>query len=309
MLQVLALAMWSGCDGARVEQTGAPLQAAAPVVLASGQAQPENLVVDDASLYWSVAGSAAMDGAIMTVPKSGGAPVLLASGQNVPFGIAVDDSSVYWANFAAGGQGEIMKVGKRGGTPVTLAGGLDAPRGVVVDAFNVYFLTTSAVMAVSKAGGVAIPIAATGCGNALIGDETSLYWVVNCVMFPPQGIAKVSKLGGVPVFLSTEAPGALAVDATSLYFGAGSTVYALDKFFGGLPLALSSQPGGAIAVDDRFVYFTTSPGIARVLKLGGATQTLTADPNAQGLALDPHSVYWLDFGIADGELLSLAKPD
>jgi hypothetical protein len=305
-----ALLLIAGCEPPPASGTTAePITTAAhATVLASGQAQPGNLVVDDTYVYWSDAGDAAEDGSILSVPKSGGAVRTLATGQNVPFGVAADGSYVYWTNFDAGGtHGRVMKVARTGGTPTVLADNLAAPRGIFVDAFNVYFLTTSSVSVVSKYGGSVVALAPATCGSTLSGDETSLYWVENCVLFPPAGIVKVSKLGGVPVFLTTLAPGALAVDATNLYFGDGASLEALSKLFGGIAVPLAHQAAGPLAVDASYIYWVAAPAILRTPKLGGATKTLYTDANAQAIAVDAKSVYWLDFGIDDGAVLSLPK--
>jgi hypothetical protein len=130
--------------------------------------------------------------------------------------------------------------------------------------------------------------------------------VENCVLFPPSGIVKASKLGGVPVFLTSAAPGQLAVDAFDLYYDDGKLA-ALSKL-GGLPWTLAGAEGGALAVDDAYVYLVSAPGIVRVPKLGGASELVAVDPRASAIAVDSRNVYWLDFGVSDGELVALTKP-
>jgi hypothetical protein len=304
----------AGCAGAASDEAGqrvtaSSLGAGTPVVLATGQEQPGNLVVDDTRVYWSRAGNAASDGSIASVPQSGGSVTVLASGQNVPFGLAVDASNVYWTNFDAGGQeGQVVSVPKTGGKTQVLADRLTAPREIFVDALDIYFLTDASLMVLSKAGGPPLAIAPATCPNTLVGDATSLYWVENCVLFPPQGIVRVSKLGGVPLFLSTAAPGALAVDATNLYFGANQSLATINKLVGGVPWPLAEGAAGPVAVDDRYIYWIASPNLQRTAKLGGATTTIATDARAQAIAVDAHNVYWLDFGITDGAVLALPKP-
>lgn len=309
---VVALAAMLGCSAeAPIDEQETSLGGVPPTVLATGQAWPSAVAVDDTNVYWSNSGFEAEDGSIATVPKSGGAVITLATRQNVPFGIAVDGESVYWTSFAAGysGEGRVSKVAKTGGPVVTLVSGLDGPRSIYVDAFRVYFLTGNALMAVSKWGGIPVVVAPAQCGNALTGDSTSLYWVMNCVFFPPAGIQKVSKLGGVPWFISSESPGQVAIDATNVYFATWQKVATVNKILGGLSVPLSNAPGsGPIAIDTWNVYFATSPGISRVSKLGGATQAVNAEAAAQGLALDATHVYWSDQGATDGRILSLPKP-
>ena len=281
-------------------------------VLASHLAQPGSVVLDAARVYWTTAGADIGDGAIASVSKLGGTPLTLASHQRVPFGIAVDDTRVYWVNYAAGGPGgALMAVSKYGGTPVALATSDDGPRTVVVDASRAYFLTSSAVMAVSKLGGAATNVAGTQCGGGIAQDDANLYWIVNCVMFPPQGIFKVSKLGGPVVKLSDDAPGAIVVASDGItWMNPDGTVARLSKM-GGTAVRVATFPSpssNVLALDASSFYGVSASSLVKESRFGGpATPLATGAVGVGAIAVDASYVYWTSSGPADARLLRALK--
>jgi hypothetical protein len=71
------------------------LDGGTPTTLAAGLDQPQGLVVDTVSAYWTDVGA----GTVMKVPLGGGTPTTLAVRQGYPNGIAVDSASVYWTDW------------------------------------------------------------------------------------------------------------------------------------------------------------------------------------------------------------------
>jgi hypothetical protein len=269
-----------------------------PKVLASHQANPGALALDASSVYWTTFGSSASEGSIVKVSKQGDTPVTLADHQSVPFGIAVDDTQVYWANYDAGGpNGALMAVPKRGGTPKVLVATADGPRSVVVDATRAYFLTASALIAVAKHGGAPITVTPTQCGSSIAADDASLYWVVNCVMFPPQGIFKVSKAGGIAAKISDEAPNELVIASDGIYWIAtGGNVMKLPKTGGvaSIVATFASQWSAPLAVDTLGFYAGIDSNVVKRSRFfAGSTKTVASGPAPVGaLAIDGTSVYW-----------------
>jgi len=290
--------------------TGIAAATGGAVVLAGNQDQPGAIALDDSYVYFAVYGDDAAHGAIRRVAKTGGAVTTLADGEFVPGSLAVDATRVYWtANDPSQSlSGAIRAVKKTGGTPVSLASGLSSARALTSDATTLYFATDKSIVGLSKAGGVPWPIAAATCVQASASDSTTIYWTENCVLFPPQGIFAVSKLGGLPVVVSTDAPGTLGADGAFVYWVADGVVEAQPRF-GGLPLPLySSGDWGTLgALDATSLYLQVGETIARVPKSGGSATTIWKGdfaPNA--IAADGTHVYF-DGGYPTGAVYSLRR--
>jgi hypothetical protein len=76
-----------------------PIDGGPMTTIASGQAGPLWIAVDETSVYWTTTGCAygSPDGTVMKAPRTGGGtPVTLASGEEGPTALAVDETSVYW---------------------------------------------------------------------------------------------------------------------------------------------------------------------------------------------------------------------
>ncbi len=117
----------------RASLSGGPAEA-----LATEQASPYGLAVDEGNVYWVTRGSPSAPGAVMKVAVSGGAATTLATDAEQPWAIAVDVDRVYWTD---AGAGALKSVAKGGGSPETWVTGLGLPANVVVDDARV--VTTS----------------------------------------------------------------------------------------------------------------------------------------------------------------------
>lgn len=262
----------AGLDGA----TGAcrrpicPDGGCQPVVLATDLQTPYGLVIDAANAYWIDGPSASADAgagsAIMKVSLDGGVPVVLASALNNPEALAFDATNVYWTE---GGTLRIMGVPKAGGAAFQLAAASTWPYGIGIDDKNIYWTEpyTQNIQAVPIGGGPVTTAATTA-------SEPWLLAVAHDYLFysASSSIGRAPRNGGQQWILTyDDLPGALAVDATNVYFAAE---HAMD------PMGIDLEPGVTI----------------EVAAIEGSTPIILASPEFEpaGLTSDGTNLYWSD---------------
>jgi len=304
-----------------------------PVVLATQQAAPYRLALDDTSLYWTDGGLGTTNvtgGAVMKVPLSGGAPAaLLTNPPGSYFGIAVDATRVYVsiAPASAASNSYIEAIPKAGGVATALHTGPGASWfavGLTTDApangsaANVYWsdLYTAMVYSVAAAGGTAKAFAGVANAEGVTYDGGVLYFcdagTFDANYNPNYDGRVVMKLatasgGGTPLVLGGE-PIELAVDGTDVYYtDYQGSVKRVPKQ-GGAPetLAAAAYPV-AIALDANYAYWTErgapktacvgAGSIKRMPKAGGSIETLASGQTClSGIAVDTSAVYWTELG-------------
>jgi hypothetical protein len=109
--------------------------------------QPEELVADQANLYWTDCGTGdSADGDVMLLSFSGQYTKTLASGRACPIGIAIDVMWVYWVDSGLlindYRDGAVLKVPIGGGEITTLAASQPRSTSLALDTFSVYWLNT-----------------------------------------------------------------------------------------------------------------------------------------------------------------------
>ena len=170
-------AYWSQQEPAnimKVSKAGGPPTVVFPRTLA------EQLVVDDANVYWTTG-----DGtAIRVGPKTGGVSTVLARTADVPGPLCADASNLY-----VGSMSRIMKVPKAGGTPVALADaqlgaqgvGAEGVHAIAVDETNVYW--TAGDWTVNRVGidGSGRTVLASDQDDAwgIAVDARAVYWTTS----------------------------------------------------------------------------------------------------------------------------------
>jgi hypothetical protein len=134
-------------------------------------------------------------------------------------------------------------------------------------------------------------------------DAKNVYWTTWRPIDPNGTVKRAPLSGGVPVMLTTDVgPGAIAVDATSLYW-ASPQQYTITKMpiDGHSPTVMASgsdaESAFAIAVDSMNVYWTTGRGAVMQMPTGGGTPIAIASDQGfpRGIAVDATSVYFTTF--------------
>jgi hypothetical protein len=231
----------------------------------------------------------------------------LASGQGGAVAIAVDASNVYWVTPST-----VMKVPIEGGAPTTLASGQTAATAIAVNANDVYWVTYydgGAVMKVPIGGGTATTVAGGTYGEPAAYFPTDVALDANNVYWATSREVYQAPIAGGPPVLRTGirwGPGALALDATNLYYAQRDMNYgAVMKVpiggGGDAVIAENQQAPTSIAVDATSIYWTTYPGWLRKAPLaGGPPPTVIATGLSylyewlnwpDGLAIDATDLY------------------
>jgi sugar lactone lactonase YvrE len=269
-----------------------------PVTLASGLIWPFGLVVDEASVYFTLYDG---DGAVMKVPKAGGEAATLLAGLDYPDQMVMDDTHLY---FTVSGAGQVLKMSKDGGDVTTLASRQGGPSGIAADATNLYWANnfSGSLVSVSKSGGSTITL--------VIGEQipyrvaagtTDLFWSG----FPP-GLRAVPKTGGSAVQIVNGNPRTMATDGDGVYWTdtGDATVKRADQDGSDLQI-IAVLEGGAfpdgIAVDETHVYFTVGMAVMKVDKLGGTAEVIAEGQDLPAIvALDRSCVYWTNTSVFGG---------
>jgi hypothetical protein len=229
-----------------------------PEILASGQIDPDDIVVDSANVYWTDNDNKT----VQKVDKNGGAITTLASGLNYPSVPVVDSTSVYFRD------GEtIKKVGINGGAVTTLATN-QKPVQFVTDSENLYWIepASRAIKKISKNGGTVITaLICNSFPKGMAVDSEYLYWT-------EPGTESVRKMNISDSTITTIATGLkeptyIALDSSNVYIVAsfeiaikkvsknGGTVKTLALLnYGPVDFALGTTSVFWISSWDRYIY-------------------------------------------------------
>jgi hypothetical protein len=248
-----------------------------PKPVLTGQGSLSSIAIDDASVYFTVFGTAAgsyKDGAVVRVAKTGGAPTTLAQNQAKPGGIQTDATNVYWTE--SDNPGAIDRCAKTGCNlaPTALASGATQPSGTSMDGSSLYW-----------------------------GDQLS------------GRLMKVDKNAGPPTPLTSYQGTILgtAVDATNVYFAqfdkAGRIVRTSKDGTSTVVLAEPETYSESVAVDDERVYWTTTTSVWSADKTTGQKREVVDHGGSialpRSLVATGTNVFWCENG--NGRIMRLVK--
>ena len=125
---------WTSASGSVMRMF--PNPGSKPETIAKDQDKPDNVLVDDASIFWT-AGSK-----VMSMTKTTPTMKTLATSDGAIVDVAMDATHVYWVGVNASGDGVVMRAAKDGSAPAEkLASGQASPTGITVDKSAIYWAT------------------------------------------------------------------------------------------------------------------------------------------------------------------------
>jgi hypothetical protein len=299
-----------------------------PVVLASGQASPGGIALDDTNVYWMNFGTSPGfgDGALMKAKKDGSFPAQpLLPGVVSGLGLATDGVFTY---FSQPYRYSVSRFGPGGTTPIS---GGDQPGPMIMDrdAGRVFWVDqgsnfANGTMSVQTYSAGVVDTIVTEPGYyawALDVDSTHVYYstganaeggsVQSFRRVPRAGCGDASAACADTVSMG-DYPGrfGLVVDDNQVYWMASASDSILAATKSNLaPLgAIASKLGGSggvnLAVDEKYVYWTThaAQGSVRYApkdgSAGNTSGTLLVDGQTWpfGIVLDADYVYWTNRG-------------
>jgi stigma-specific protein Stig1 len=281
----------------------------APVVLASGQARPSTVVVDNGLVYWTNRGTEAadyLDGSIMVVPADGSAAAIaLASALPRPVGIAVDGGYLYWVNrgtsVAQYQDSAIWRMPLPAGPPEQLAGGLPDAGNMTISTGYLFGQTTGtpgnagmdgAIYRIPLGGG-AVQFLANGqrAPVDVAADGSYVFWVnagtfVDMTFNDDASASRANHDGGNLLTMAVQ-PGAafgagIAVSGSTMVFSVAGTpassyadghVVSQSIFGGDTPVDVAASQVGPrrLASDGSDVFWIAGSGTRGIASLRKAT--------------------------------------
>jgi hypothetical protein len=292
------------------------------VTVASGQANPDSLAVDDTGLYWANAG---LDGGAGSVARCDGSAscvveTLVGNLPN-PASVALDSKSVYWVTFVEDGgvlardkasPASVRELNTEQARPssITVSGGFAtyAWQGEGPTAGN---LRTCDVAGCSPA----FPIAQGQDYPALVAADADYVFFANVGSGGATGsVARCHQFSGcsppqdVDVIASGMRPGGLALDATSVYWTESDTGRVMRRARdvvpdGGAPaaaIATGQSAPGAMAIDAKYAYWCDEgDGTVRSARLDGSEAPVVVASGQNGpsaIAVGGGAVYFVTQG-------------
>ena len=183
--------------------------------LATGQNDVWGVAADDVNVYWT---NQAPGGSVMTAPIGGGPATPLSAAGAANSIVAVGGRVIYTGTNGASGTEGMLSIPTTGGSPTVLVppGGNTGVFALAADCTNAYYQLNDGTIGQVPVGGgtpTVLTKGSQGYGLQMAVDAESGYFIDG------QGIKAIPIGGGAVTTLATGVnPGALAVDATRVYW-------------------------------------------------------------------------------------------
>jgi formylglycine-generating enzyme required for sulfatase activity len=288
-----------------------------PVIVATGQKNPQQMAVNGTHVFWANYGddTTGAGGGVMRAPIAGGAAIPVVTGEKA-WGIALDDGHAYFTSSLGGGA--LREVPLAGGSAQTVVSA-SSPGALLANATDAFWLDggTSSLKKAALAGGMVTTLAAASVQGYVAFGSTTIFYVTSTTVY------SVPLAGGPSVPVATGQTNAYGVATsprelvwTNLTNSGTVTKAALN---GSNPVVLASGRAGpqTVTLDDNRVYWTENglagggtSALAMVPLVGGSVTVLASWPReAVGIAanviVDAKALYW---NVSDGSVYMLAKP-
>lgn len=159
---------------------------------------------------------------------------------------------------------------------------------MATDDTSFYWATRTSLRSVAKSGApvgvdtsVALVAAAAAPRTWLAVDATSVYWNDSL-----NSLSSIPKTGGtLPKTLASPGPSVVALDATDVYFGMGTSVSRVPVGGGSITKVADGVECAALVLDATYVYCRTATNLVRFPKSGGAPTSLLQAASGDNLLL------------------------
>lgn len=294
-----------------------------PVEIASGEASPRFIAIDDLYIYWSNQAAGSNIRGIRRLSRETGEVITLAAtGGHEPWELAVNGDQIYWVDYLDGvecadnaDQDRLMRVDREDPTSATpVWTGCGNPRGVATDGEAVYWTRNgdSTVMRRVLANGSQGQIASSQGGPVGVGvSADAVYWAsYNSNLI--KRYLKGADVNEVTTFAASDKPTRLAIDGEAVYWiGETKISRLLMANAGDSPTILAKDFDllRGVAVDERYLYFTDHDAhlVLRMRKEGGAPVVIAeGQEGANAITVDDAAIYWVNGG--SGQVMRQEKP-